>query len=84
MFCCSLHQQAFNDRQRVRGRQLAPLAMAERITRSGSCRDKQTGIRARRDSRRLMDKWVVEDRAAGRMPADEYIAQRLRMGFETD
>lgn len=84
MFCTPAHQQAFNDRQRVRGRQLAPLAMAARITRGGSRRDKPTGIKARQASQRLIERWVVEDREAGRMAMDDYIAQRLRMGFETD
>lgn len=84
MFCSAAHKQAFHNRQTVRGRQLVPLVMAERVTRSGSCRDKATGKKARQDSRRLMDRWNAEDRAAGRMAMDEYVALRIRFGFEID
>lgn len=81
MFCCDAHKVAYNNRQTKRGRVLVPLVLAERITRSGWCRDKQTGILARQKSRQLMDGWNREDREAGRMPADDYIALRQRLGF---
>jgi hypothetical protein len=81
MFCSNEHRTAYHNRQTVRGRKLVPLVMAERITRSGYCRDKATGILARQKSRHLMDLWVREDREAGRMPADEYVALRERLGF---
>ena len=81
MFCSNEHRTAYHNRQTVRGRKLVPLVMAERITRSGYCRDKATGILARQKSRQLMDLWNREDREAGRMPADEYVAIRQRLGF---
>ncbi len=81
MFCTDPHRVAWNNRMTVRGRVLTPLVMAERITRSGYERDKSAGILARQQSRRLMDKWVKEDRAAGRMAADTYFAIRQRLGF---
>lgn len=80
MFCCTDHKTAFFNRQTVRGRVLVPLVMAERVTRSGTRRDTQTGITARRDSRMLMDRWTREDRTAGRMAMDDYLAQRRRIG----
>lgn len=81
MFCSDAHRTAYHNRQTVRGRKLVPLVMAERITRSGWCRDKDTGKLARQKSRRLMDLWNHEDREAGRMAADEYIAVRQRLGL---
>jgi hypothetical protein len=81
MFCSEAHRVAFHNRATVRGRKLVPLVMAERITRSGYCRDKATGILARQRSRQLMDKWAQDDRAAGRMAMDDYVATRERLGF---
>jgi hypothetical protein len=81
LFCSNEHRTAYHNRQTVRGRKLVPLVMAERITRSGWCRDKETGKLARQKSRQLMDRWNREDREARRMPADEYIAVRERLGF---
>lgn len=81
MFCSAEHRTAFHNRQTVRGRKLVPLVMAERITRSGYCRDKATGILARQRSRQLMDLWAREDREAKRMPMDTYVALRERLGF---
>jgi hypothetical protein len=81
LFCSNEHRTAYHNRQTVRGRKLVPLVMAERITRSGYCRDKATGILARQKSRQLMDLWNREDREAGRMPADAYIAIREALGF---
>jgi hypothetical protein len=81
LFCSNEHRTAYHNRQTVRGRKLVPLVMAERITRSGYCRDKVTGILARQKSRHLMDLWNREDREAGRMPSDEYVAIREKLGF---
>lgn len=81
MFCSDAHRNAYHNRQTVRGRKLVPLVMAERVTRSGYCRDKATGILARQKSRQLMDFWNREDREAGRMAADEYIATRQKLGL---
>lgn len=81
MFCSDAHRTAYHNRQTVRGRKLVPLVMAERITRSGYCRDKDTGKLARQKSRQLMDLWAREDREAGRMAPDEYVAVRQRLGL---
>lgn len=82
MFCSEQHRTAFHNRQLKRGRTLVVLCMAERVTRSGYCRLKATGIEARQRSRRLMDKWHQEDMRAGRMAMDEYLAIRTRLGFQ--
>jgi len=82
LFCCVEHKTAHNNRMTVRGRQLTAFSLASRITRDGSCRDRATGKRARQDSRALMDKWIAEDRAAGRMPADDYMRLRYAKGFD--
>jgi hypothetical protein len=82
MFCCEDHRKAFHNRQLIRGRKLVVLCMAERVTRSGYCRRKQTGIEARQRSRRLMDAWHKEDMTAGRMAMDDYLAIRTRLGFQ--
>jgi hypothetical protein len=81
MFCSEPHRVAFHNRQLKRGRTLVVPAMAERITRSGYCRRKATGILARQRSRRLIDRWAREDRDAGRMAMDEYFETRERLGF---
>lgn len=67
LFCCPEHRTTFQDRLRIRGRQLTPLEMADRATRGGSRGDKKTGIAARRAAQRLKDRWTREDSAAGRM-----------------
>lgn len=82
MFCCEEHRKAFHNRQLIRGRKLVVLCMAERVTRSGDRRRKATGILARQRSRRLMDHWHQEDRAAGRMAMDEYLETRNALGFQ--
>lgn len=82
MFCCEPHRTAFHNRQLKRGRTLVVLCMAERVTRSGYCRRKATGILARQRSRRLMDRWHQEDTQAGRMAMDEYLETRNRLGFQ--
>jgi hypothetical protein len=84
MFCCDEHRQAFHNRQLKRGRSLVVPAIAERITRSGYCRRKAAGIRARQRNRRMMDDWIKEDRAANRMPMDEYFELTDRLGFYDD
>lgn len=81
MFCTEEHRLAFHNRQLKRGRKLVVLAMAERVTRSGERRRKATGILARQRSRRLLDQWHQEDKAAGRMIMDEYLETRERLGF---
>ena len=81
LFCTPAHKQAFQQRARIRGRALLPLQMAARITRGGSRGNASVGIRARQDAEQLIDRWVAEDREAGRMSAVDYIALRLRKGY---
>lgn len=81
IFCSAAHKRAWNNRWYSRGGVLAPLAMAERITRGGSRGDKATGCRARRDAAQLLQRWKDEDAAAGRMSAVDYVALRYRLGL---
>jgi hypothetical protein len=80
-FCSNDHKAAFHNRATVRGRTLVTIAMASRITRDGCAGDIETGKRARRDSRRLQDKWAKEDREAGRMSMVDYMRQRYAIGY---
>lgn len=84
MFCSTKHKNAFHDRWKIRGRQLAPLEVAARITRGGSRGDKATGIAARQDAERLKQRWIEEDRTAKppRMSMVTYLARRRALGFE--
>lgn len=66
---------------RVRGRQLVPYAMADRITRGGSAGDKETGKMARAVYQRLISAWAAEDKAAGRMSMVDYV-RRLSKHFD--
>lgn len=81
LFCKVEHKRAYNNRWLKRGAVLAPLYLAARLTRGGSRGDKLTGARARRDAEHAGQRWIEEDRAAGRMPAVEYIAERYRLGL---
>lgn len=81
LFCCPGHRTTFQDRLRIRGRQLAPLELAARETRGGSRGDKATGIAARQAAERLKDRWNAEDRAAGRMRMVDYV-RRLARHFD--
>jgi hypothetical protein len=82
MFCTPPHKKAFANRQISRGASLTPLVIAARITRGGTRGDTTTGRRARQAAEMLIARWVEEDRAAGRMSMVDYIALRLRKGFE--
>lgn len=81
LFCCSEHKRAFHNRATVRGATLVPMAMACRMTRDGSRGAKGTGKAARREHRRLLDKWIAEDREAGRMSMVDYMQERWRIGY---
>lgn len=81
LFCCPKHRQAFANRQTVRGRQLTAWSLARYVTRNGSRRNKDAGKKAAAVCDATMQKWIVEDREAGRMAMDDYIAERLRLGF---
>lgn len=76
LFCSPVHRTAYQQRMRVRGRQLAPYAMADRLTRSGTAgpeADRETGKTARAVTQRLIAKWAAEDKAAGRVSAVDYV-----------
>jgi hypothetical protein len=81
LFCSNAHKTAFHNRWTVRGRALAPVAVAARITRDGSTGDTDIGKKARRESRHLMDRWAREDREAGRMTMVDYMRERWRIGY---
>ncbi len=81
MFCTPVHSKAFNNRLLKRGQSLTPLSMAARITRGGWCGDTATGIKARQMAEQLIARYVAEDKAAGRMRMDHYVALRIRKGF---
>jgi hypothetical protein len=83
LFCSAAHKADFHNRQTVRGRQLTAIVMASRQTRDGSRGNTAAGKKARQESRLLMDRWTVEDRAAGRMAMIDYYALRDRRGFDT-
>lgn len=81
IFCSTPHKKAFNNRQISRGVSLTPLVIAARITRGGTQGDTITGKKARGDAEALIQRWVREDRAEGRMSMVEYVAIRYRKGF---
>lgn len=84
IFCCPAHRSAFQNRQRIRGRQLVPFAMADRITRSGTAgtdEAREAGKQARAVTQRLIARWTAEDKAAGRMPMVDYV-RRIGKHYE--
>lgn len=82
LFCTPAHRDAWNNRATVRGRVLTALAMVERATRGGTRGDKATGKRARQQKDQLIQRWIEEDRKAGRMAWPEYLARRYAVGFD--
>lgn len=78
LFCSQTCRNDFQDRMRVRGRQLVPLELAVMVTRHGRRGDKDAGVRAARSAQRLKRRWIEEDRNAGRMPMDQYIRRLLK------
>ncbi|WP_052730452.1 hypothetical protein [Sphingomonas sp. SRS2] len=63
---------------RIRGRQLLPYAMADRMTRSGTAGDaaaRETGKAARAVYQRLIARWAAEDKAARRMSMVDYVTR---------
>lgn len=82
LFCTVAHRDAWNNRASVRGRVLTPLAMVSRVTRFGGRGDAHTGKRASHEAHTLMQRWIEEDREAGRMPQPEYLRRRYSIGFE--
>ena len=82
LFCTPQHRDAWNNRATVRGRVLTALSMVARITRDGSRGDTATGKRAARDRNQLIQRWMEEDRTAGRMPWPDYLRLRYALGFD--
>lgn len=82
LFCPTAHNSAWNNRQTVRGRVLTPLAIVARVTREGTRGDRATGLQASHEARTLIQRWIDEDRAAGRMAWPEYQRRRYRAGFD--
>jgi hypothetical protein len=81
LFCTPAHKRAYNKLWEKRGAVLAPLYAAARVTRYGTRGDRATGAKARRDSDLLVQMWIEEDAAAGRMPVTDYVAARYRAGL---
>lgn len=82
LFCTPAHRTAWNNRATVRGRVLTPLSMVARITRDGSRGDQATGKRAARERNALIQRWMEEDRDAGRMTWPEYLRLRYAVGVD--
>lgn len=82
LFCSIAHRAAWNNRAAVRGRVITPLAIVSRLTRQGTRGDGEIGRRASADLNLLIQRWADEDRAAGRMPHDQYLRRRYRCGFD--
>lgn len=78
LFCTPACQRDFHKRWRDRGRQLAPFAVADRLTRGGSTGDTETGKTARAVMQRLIARFTAEDKAAGRMPMPAYVRRLAR------
>lgn len=82
LFCTPAHRDQWNNRATVRGRVLTPLAIVTRATRGGSRGDTVTGRKARQHHDQLVQRWIAEDRAAGRMDWPAYMALRYALGFD--
>lgn len=89
LFCTPAHNASWNNRATARGRVLTPLSMVARITRNGTrgtAEARQTGREASSLHNALIQRYRDEDRAAnegtGRMEWPEYMARRLRAGFD--
>lgn len=82
LFCTPAHRDQWNNRAAVRGRVLTPLAIVTRATRGGSRGDTDTGRKARQHHDRLIQRWIEEDRAAGRMDWPSYLRLRYGVGFD--
>lgn len=81
LFCCREHKRTYNNRWLTRGAVLAPLYATARVTRFGTRGDEATGRRAGSDANYLIQRWREEDKAANRMPAEQYMAERYRLGL---
>lgn len=82
LFCSTTHRDVWNTRQAIRGRVATPLIVVARMTRYGTRGDIDTGKRAGTDINNLIQRWIEEDRAAGRMSWPEYLKRRYAIGFD--
>lgn len=85
LFCTAQHRAAWDNRATARGRVLTNLSMVARITRNGTRgteEERATGRQASHLHNSLIQRHRDEDRAAGRMAHPEYLARRLRLGFD--
>lgn len=77
-----VHRDTWGNRATVRGRVLTPLTIVVRATREGTRGDCDTGSRAAHHQRALIQRWIEEDRAAGRMDWPTYLRLRYSVGFD--
>ncbi len=82
LFCTPAHRTAWNNRATVRGRVLTPYVLAARVTRDGTRGNREAGKHAAQVRHRLIQGYVEEDRAAGRMDWASYVALRQKHGFD--
>lgn len=68
-FCCDAHKLAFHNRNAARGKVLIPLAMAWRAGRGSG----DTAKKAFAQLTSTLDRFVREDREAGRLPMAQYL-----------
>ena len=76
-FCCSAHRKAHHNRWMIRGETLGPLMYAARLGGRYAGASKVTAHYAHKEACALVDRWIVEDRAAGRSPEVTVEARRL-------
>jgi hypothetical protein len=76
-FCSVKHKQAFHNRSAKRGVVMIPLIMAWRGGRGGTEQAKW----AYSELCRLADFWKAEDKAAGRMDAQQFVTPKMRDGW---
>lgn len=84
-FCCRDHQRVFNNRLAVRGKVLAPLALAWAEGKGGGHRKAdKTAMAAFREMTQICRRFNAEDKAAGRPPAVNYAAMLMERGLFVD
>lgn len=82
IFCSKAHREAWDRRNDTRGRRLITPTIVARVTRDGTRGDIETGKRASADKHIMIQQWIEEDKAAGRMPWPDFLARRYQAGFE--
>lgn len=70
VFCTEAHRQAHANRMTVRGKQLTKIALGWRLSRGSG----ELGKFLFNEMTSMLDEWNSEDKAAGRMRADDYAA----------